>query len=192
MSKDAARKKVRYHSDLAYKEKILARNKEFSRNNPRVRSSTYMAEYYRKMKMEDPEKYKAKKKKDTDNHRRRYHADADYRERTRVSGMASYQRNKEKRRQEARDHSKKLRVQVFAAYGNKCTCCGESAYEFLTLDHVNGNGREHRRQVGKGIAVYQDVIRRGFPADFQVLCYNCNCAKRTDAECPHQRSKERV
>lgn len=29
----------------------------------------------------------------------------------------------------------------------KCVCCGESRYEFLSLDHIHGGGITHRLQV---------------------------------------------
>src|SRR5439155_21290455 len=31
----------------------------------------------------------------------------------------------------------KLRREVIESYGNKCQCCGETQYEFLTINHVN-------------------------------------------------------
>ena len=37
------------------------------------------------------------------------------------------------------------RQEVMAHYGNKCACCGETAQAFLTLDHTNGGGRQHRK-----------------------------------------------
>lgn len=51
---------------------------------------------------------------------------------------------------------------------------------------MNGNGR-----AGGGTAsLYVDIIRRGFPDDFRVECYNCNCgAFRNGGVCPHVRAK---
>lgn len=37
-----------------------------------------------------------------------------------------------------------------------------------------------------GSALYRHIIEHGFPDSFQVLCYNCNCAKRNRSWCPHQ------
>ena len=33
------------------------------------------------------------------------------------------------------------RQKVFDIYGNKCACCGEDTYEFLSLDHIDGGGK---------------------------------------------------
>lgn len=74
---------------------------------------------------------------------------------------------------------------ILNACGNICACCGESNEKFLTLDHVNNDGYKHRAIVGN--AVFQDVIRRGFPSEFQILCYNCNYGKsHNDGVCPHK------
>ena len=50
-----------------------------------------------------------------------------------------------------RIHRKKIRDLCLSHYSNgtyRCACCGESAYEFLAIDHMNGNGQEHRREIG--------------------------------------------
>ena len=83
-----------------------------------------------------------------------------------------------------RKYNRQLREEVLAAYGGVCTCCGEAQYEFLAIDHVNNDGKQHRAEVGK---VYQDIKRRGFPPDFQILCHNCNLAKAFYGECPHKK-----
>lgn len=88
-----------------------------------------------------------------------------------------------------------LRDRVFAAYGGyRCACCGETEPMFLSLDHINNDGAEHRRSIGQngrgGMKVYQWIARNGFPDGFQVLCMNCNCGKaRNGGVCPHQRSE---
>lgn len=71
---------------------------------------------------------------------------------------------------------------------NICNCCGESIYEFLTIDHINNDGAEHRRKIGLGSRIYLWIIKNNFPKEFQILCYNCNCARfRTkDKKCPHE------
>ena len=84
----------------------------------------------------------------------------------------------------------KLRAEVLKAYGGKCACCGESESLFLELDHVNGRGNEHRRQIGRGsAATYRHLKKLGWPkADFQILCANCNAGSaRNGGVCPHAR-----
>jgi hypothetical protein len=34
----------------------------------------------------------------------------------------------------------KLRGEYIEPYGNKYKCCGETTYEFLTIDHIQGDG----------------------------------------------------
>lgn len=86
----------------------------------------------------------------------------------------------------------KVRNAVLRAYGATCACCGDRHTEFLALDHVNGDGAEHRRQLGgnrrspRSHQVYVDVIRRGFPPEFRLLCHNCNMARSIYGACPHE------
>lgn len=76
------------------------------------------------------------------------------------------------------------RMQVLIAYGNKCVCCGETQNEFLAIDHMNGGGNKHRKEVRH---VYRWIKNNGFPDGFQVLCHNCNMAKGFYGECPHKK-----
>lgn len=67
-----------------------------------------------------------------------------------------------------------------------CDCCGENHYEFLTLDHINGNGRKHRKEVGKGYRFLRWLVSNKFPDGIRVLCYNCNCSRGRYGICPHE------
>ncbi|MBA7683673.1 hypothetical protein ES703_92053 [subsurface metagenome] len=40
---------------------------------------------------------------------------------------------------------KALLVAHYSNNTNRCACCGESEVRFLTIDHINGNGSEHRK-----------------------------------------------
>jgi hypothetical protein len=85
-----------------------------------------------------------------------------------------------------RAYHDRLKNQVLDAYGARCTCCGESNRGFLSVDHVNGGGRVHRKTVGGGTMVYLDIIKREFPAEFQLLCFNCNLGRELNGGvCPH-------
>ena len=90
-------------------------------------------------------------------------------------------------------YGRKLKVTCFEAYGGtRCRCCGETIIEFLTIDHVDGGGREHRRKIGNGRSMYQHLRKLGYPAGYQVLCYNCNCAKGFYGVCPHEEARQKA
>lgn len=85
-----------------------------------------------------------------------------------------------------------LRLEMIAQYGGVCTCCLEHRPAFLSLEHVRGDGAEHRRQVGRnGQAQLVDLKRQGWPKEgYTVLCFNCNIAKGAKGKCPHQVERE--
>lgn len=91
--------------------------------------------------------------------------------------------------------ARRLRMQVITAYGSKCMCCGESNPFFLSIDHIENNGAEHRqaigldRRKGTGFTFYSWLRQRGFPKEgLQLLCFNCNAAKGMwGGICPHVR-----
>lgn len=106
-------------------------------------------------------------------------------------------RTKEEMAERTRKWRAALRLEVFAAYGDTCACCGETEMVFLALDHVNEDGAEHRKSLAKGYAgrtyqVYSDVKKQGFPPTYQLLCHNCNIAKYRLGVCPHQAAKLRL
>jgi len=90
---------------------------------------------------------------------------------------------------------KKLKNLIFTHYSSnppKCACCGESHIDFLTLDHINGGGTEHRKLLYKqGTTIYLWIKKNNFPNGFQVLCMNCNWAKGHSKNhlCPHELEK---
>lgn len=75
----------------------------------------------------------------------------------------------------------KLKISVLTYYGNgKCACvrCGESRTACLSIDHIDGNGAEERRNDLKGKSLYSYLHKRGFPLGYQTLCMNCQWVKR--------------
>ena len=78
----------------------------------------------------------------------------------------------------------RVRLEVLAMLGGRCTCCGETEPVFLALDHIDGLG-DHERLTG--LDLYYRIRRDPeYRALFQVLCHNCNHAKEQGG-CPHQR-----
>ena len=85
------------------------------------------------------------------------------------------------------EKDRQLKQEVISAYGGKCECCGESHIEFMTIDHIHGDGAEHRARCGKGRKIYADIKKQGFPKDkYRCLCLNCNIALGFYGYCPHQ------
>ena len=94
------------------------------------------------------------------------------------------QRNPEESRAASRRYHERLRAEMLAAYGSRCACCGELRAYFLTLDHVLGDGAAERGRTGAYMLI-GELRRRGWPKDgYQLLCFNCNCAKRDRVFCP--------
>ncbi len=79
------------------------------------------------------------------------------------------------------------RTRILLYYSNnnpQCSCCGEKEDKFLCLDHINGGGHQHRKNIKNRI--YEWIIKNDFPKGFQILCHNCNMAKGFYGECPHK------
>lgn len=72
----------------------------------------------------------------------------------------------------------------FEHYGLSCDCCGEDIYEFLTIDHINGGGNKHRKEIGQSV-IYKWLIDNNFPEGFRTLCYNCNSCLGHYGYCAH-------
>lgn len=80
----------------------------------------------------------------------------------------------------------RLKSQVFEHYGGKCSCCDESQFEFLSIDHINNDGCKHRKKIKKsGTHFYKWIIDNNYPNDLQILCLNCNLSKGFYGYCPH-------
>lgn len=91
-------------------------------------------------------------------------------------------------------YSARVRSETIEAYGGKCKCCGENSQEFLTIDHINGDGARHRNEIygaqrsHAGVTFYKWLKKQGFPTDnYRLLCYNCNCSLGFFGYCPHGR-----
>jgi ribosomal protein L37E len=86
-----------------------------------------------------------------------------------------------------RQYRWKTRQEVILYYGNHCACCGETNVKFLTIDHIDGGGNQHKKEVKlTGSEFLRFLKRSGYPTGFQVLCWNCNCARIQFGVCPHK------
>lgn len=78
-------------------------------------------------------------------------------------------------------------AEVIENYGSKCVCCGETEPRFLTLDHINGGGRKHRKEIGGHRKLKQWLKANNWPRDqYRLLCMNCQFGFMHNGVCPHQ------
>lgn len=83
----------------------------------------------------------------------------------------------------------KMKMDTLKAYGGEnpcCKCCGEKEPLFLAIDHIHGGGTQDREINGTGYNFYYYLKRNKYPKGFQILCHNCNIAKRAGV-CPHKK-----
>lgn len=109
-------------------------------------------------------------------------------ERGRVRTMEYCQRNKARLLSQQKERTRKQKIAVLTAYGGLiCACCGETHLEFLSLNHLNGGGNQHRKEVKN---LYRWLIKNNFPPGYNVLCMNCNFADgKAEGGCPHVRER---
>ncbi len=104
-----------------------------------------------------------------------------------------YEKHKVKILARAQEKYRALRHEVLCHYASaptpNCSCCGESHYEFLAIDHINGGGTKHRK--GRGAAMMAIWLKKNnFPEGFRVLCHNCNLSRGFYGFCPHENDKK--
>jgi len=107
-----------------------------------------------------------------------------------ITSREWYRNNIEKGRATNLKSRRKIRKTVLEHYGGappSCACCGESETNFLAMDHMNGGGKQHLKEIGGGGANFYFWLKKnGYPKEFQVLCHNCNFAKGHYGNCPHE------
>jgi hypothetical protein len=103
---------------------------------------------------------------------------------------------KAERQEYLRDYNLELKKKVINHYSGGtmiCECCHEYIIEFLTIEHPNKDGKQHRlnTKAGGGKNFYLWLIKHNYPNDppLKVLCYNCNNASYHGI-CPHKIKKE--
>jgi hypothetical protein len=145
------------------------------------------------MVYKDKEKQRLWKEKNRDNIKK---WNREYREKNRKKinkqKVDYYHANKDKYADKHKAYQKvrykRLRLfalQKYSIGGIQCSCCGEKEIRFLCIDHVNGGGTKHRESIGRS-NTYMWLKKNNYPKGFQVLCANCNMAKRENGICPHK------
>jgi hypothetical protein len=103
-----------------------------------------------------------------------------------------YLKNREAIREKERLKRIAERQKVLDFYGAYCHCpgCKENHKEFLTIEHLNGGGRAHRKKE-RVKNIYTWLCRTypngNFPDWLTIFCYNCNCSSGHYGYCPHEK-----
>lgn len=125
--------------------------------------------------------------------RLRYHAGSHGKDAKREWARRNPEKNRASARRSWQKQRRSIRRETFARYSHgepQCACCGERTEEFLSIDHVNGGGNQHRKSLGLyGAQFYLWLKKQGWPEGYRVLCHNCNQAIGYFGYCPH-RQKE--
>jgi len=110
-------------------------------------------------------------------------------------------KNREKYKATQKRAYDKMRYDCLSHYSNGepiCSCCGEKEILFLHIDHIEGDGAEHRRKLKSELGYYPGgnnlpywLKKNGYPEGFQILCANCNLGKRCNSVCPHKLVKSK-
>lgn len=115
-----------------------------------------------------------------------------------IEGKTYCDEHLKSQRDAAKQRTKQLRIEAIEHYCNgsiKCQCpkCDVTDIRFLTIDHINGDGNTHRRDLSKSkksnpgsSRIYSWLKQHNYPDGFQILCFNCNCAKGIFGICPHE------
>ena len=142
----------------------------------------YKRNYVKKRRKEDPE-FKKKNYASRDKWRKENYAQY---QKSKVDwNMNNKERVKQKQRE--KNHENRLKIIDFYSKGTRsCSCCGEKELTFLTIDHIDGGGTQHRKEVPAS-NLSRWLIKNNFPEGYDILCFNCNCGRyKNGGICPHQ------
>jgi hypothetical protein len=164
---------------LEHKEEINKRNNDYySKHREQIveRCRKYRVENREKIKTQRHERYETHKKSEN------------------KQSQKNYEKHKERILKQHKERRASIKLRVLTHYGGNpphCQCKGcyyldhDCPTQFLTIDHINNDGAEHRKQIGEH-TIYHWLIKHNFPEGYQVLCMNCNWAKRLNGVCPHE------
>ena len=94
-----------------------------------------------------------------------------------IGDKAYYTKHRKEIQAVTNDTKVSKRLGLLAYYGNgklACVLCGEEDPRCLSIDHINGGGNKHRKQLGSyGIDFTNYLIQSGLPSGYRTLCMNC-------------------
>ena len=173
-----------FHKRQASKDGLRARCKSCCKKEA-VNRKEYHKNYSIKYYQENKEQYQKYNKQWREENK----------ERITIQRKEYWHKNKEALNSNSRIRNYSLKKEVFNYYGDMCKCCGETEIAFLSIDHINEDGANHRKlltgssRTGGGTPTYRWIKKNNFPDGFQVLCFNCNWAK-SHGGCPHQNTSK--
>ena len=130
----------------------------------RYRDPNYQRNWYKQDRLKNPEKYKEINRKRSEE----YHKNPD--------------KFKSKANEYQRNWNFKIKVEVLSHYSKtdypKCVDCGYDKIKALSIDHIEGGGTQHRRQIGGGGRFYWWLRKNGFPEGYDTVCMNCNWLRK--------------
>jgi hypothetical protein len=93
----------------------------------------------------------------------------------------------QKNKTKVKKYDENLKREAMNNYGGVCACCREKELYFLTIDHINNDGRADRDKKLVGIKMYGWMRKNNYPDKdrFRVLCYNCNYMLGSYGICEH-------
>ena len=181
----------------AHKAEIQAYNKEY-RDKNRAKLAEQKREYYQVNKVrlnEAMTEYAAVNAEKIAQYQKTYRKDNQEKiavqAKARTAMRPEYVRRKDAKRR--KELYRELRRVILLELGGACYCCGLADLRFLTVDHINNDGKDHRKlsngTTKNGYFLLLEIQKEGVPKDrYQAACYNCNCARNLTPSktCPHQ------
>ncbi len=81
-------------------------------------------------------------------------------------------------------YAQRIKQEVLTHYSAlddlSCGCCGEADLKKLSIDHIAGGGKRHRKSlgIGGGLRFYCWLKQQDYPEGYQTLCLGCNRRKQ--------------
>ena len=179
-----------------YYEKHKLERSDYSKEHYRKNKSKKL-EYSRRYYQDNVEEIHKKAKLFRDAHkteRRKY--DVEYywshRGRELQRHKEYYSSHKQQELARGKKWVRRLNLEVLTYYGGGELVCVRCGYDgntsALSIDHIEGNGRRHRRSLSI-TKFYHWLVKNGFPDGFQTLCHNCQWIKRAENQEYYQAPK---
>ena len=101
----------------------------------------------------------------------------------RIYHNQAYKKNSSMLKKRVKNYRDVLKKEVFTHYSPDVKCkCGQNDIRALSIDHINGKGCQHRKELGinAGTEFYRWLKKNHYPEGYQVLCMSCQMIKRIE------------